>query len=537
MAGGSDGESPSRWRPVQFPFGGSDAAARAIVRRMAALPPHAFPRRAAHRGALSGRCEQVGLRWSASIKQASPQDGGSAPVVAEAREGAPKPSARLPARRQGDKTASNDRADVDGAAPDVQHGGDGDPATGHDDDEPRILGLLTTPPQATARTHIVRVARQKLLVSDYVHDALLACIQRACGLPSSRPLEKTPSPVTAVVIGDKMSRSRAIVLRSGTTKRDTAIVWVSCRDGLLCSCFTGTQNALFLSASSRSTKCQHTASLAKALASSGMTREAFCARMRLRADCSDFAVPREYGSTIVWSVLYHSVFSIVTFSSGNVAACVAPGCRRFRGRCGHVRVARSWQGPDGFLNVDTGSAPQAVRARIKARASTSGGRPSTFVKNEEEDEGLEQLAGDTERDPKDADASTVLARTSRNLLPCAGEVAQGTVWTRTADWRDLISSRPEAEQAGAQHGNMLATLLQTGILSDAIRDTRRPLVEPYCGSCGQQRAERHKVVTEPALLTTHHPSAAPLRVSMSTPAMLCGWLVSLSHAVVPLVGR
>jgi len=99
------------------------------------------------------------------------------------------------------------------------------------------------------------------------------------------------------VIGHATSRSRAIVSRSGGTKRELSILWVSCRERLLCSCFAGTQNALFLSASSWSTKCAHTTTLAGALTFSGMSIVTFRAWMRLRADAATFAVHTEYGST------------------------------------------------------------------------------------------------------------------------------------------------------------------------------------------------------------------------------------------------
>jgi len=354
-----------------------------------------------------------------------------------------------------------------------------------------------------------RTRRNAVLVEDHVEEALAACIRRTCGLPSTRAMAKQASVITARVIGDKNSRSRAIVLRQGAGKRDSSILWVSSRDGFLCSCFAGHENALFLSASSRSTTCSHTVALRKALSSSGVSSAMFCTRMRLRADAAEFAVCEDYGSTVLWSVLYHSVFSLVTFSSGNVATCVAPCCRRFRGRCGHVRVARLRLGPDGFNDPKFGTAPAAVKARVDAR------RPAVraydrVVKNEEEDEGLEMLASDTVRGPLDSAAVDLAARVPRNLLPCSGEVEQGELWNRTADWRTLLRQRPAGDgQAGAKQ---LALVLKSALRGDFIRDTRQPLVEPNCGSCGQKREPRHKVDIDPGLLSTHHPTAAPLKV-------------------------
>eukprot|EP00168_Porphyra_purpurea_P020254 TRINITY_DN8463_c0_g1_i1.p1 TRINITY_DN8463_c0_g1~~TRINITY_DN8463_c0_g1_i1.p1 ORF type:complete len:294 (-),score=31.76 TRINITY_DN8463_c0_g1_i1:485-1366(-) len=259
---------------------------------------------------------------------------------------------------------------------DVSGGGDDDQY----DDAPTAAAAWQPVPHA-------RTTRTAVTVEDYVHEALVAGIQRACGRPTLQPLVSRTFSITARVIGDKSLRSRAIVLRTGVGEKDTAILWVSCRDGQLCSCSGGTQNALFISASCRSTKCAHTIALTRALAASGVGIHTFRGRMRLRADAAEFAVPDEYASTVIWSVLYRSVYSIVSFSSGNVAACIAPGCLRYCCRCGHVRVARKQQGPDGFLSVSTGTAPAAVKARLHARKAAAVQR-AKMPNNEEEDEGL-----------------------------------------------------------------------------------------------------------------------------------------------------
>lgn len=122
-----------------------------------------------------------------------------------------------------------------------------DPAT---DD---VLSVLET-----ARAAAVCASRRPLKISyaptvaDRMLIALTACVRRSCGLSSTTSVGQFSSAITATVVGDPLSRSRAIALRYGGTKRD-AVLWVSSRGGLMCSCFNGTQNALFLSASSRST--------------------------------------------------------------------------------------------------------------------------------------------------------------------------------------------------------------------------------------------------------------------------------------------
>jgi len=388
----------------------------------------------------------------------------------------------------------------------------------------------------------LRVPCDRVSAEDFVNDALVAAIQRSCGQASSRPIGKQRSPVTAHVVGDAKSRSRAIVLRSGVGKRDVAILWVSCRDGLLCSCLQGTQNALFLSASSRSTSCAHTSAMAKALACSGVDISTFRSRMRLRVDASNFAVAQHFSSSVLWSVLYRSVFSVVTVSGSNVASCVAPGCRRFRGRCGHVRTLRDVIGPGGFNDERFGSSAAAVKARLEGRVKLASvpARPRV-VNNEEEDEGIEKEPTDTIRGPRDAEPTKVASRRLRNMLPCSGELKQGEVWTRTADWRSLYGGRAAGVADGKKDDlSVLGSVWSAAIKRGFVRDASVPLIEKFCGSCGQRLQSRQKVEKEPGLLTTHHPTAAPLKVRDCRQCRLLLFLLpipffSLFGAWLPLV--
>jgi len=236
--------------------------------------------------------------------------------------------------------------------------------------------------------------------------------------------------------------------------------------------------------------------------------------MRLRVDASNCAVAQHFGSSVLWSVLYRSVFSVVTISGANVASCVAPGCRRFRGRCGHVRTLRDIIGPGGFNDERFGSSAAAVKARLEGRVKLASvpARPRV-VNNEEEDEGIEKEPTDTIRGPRDAEPTNVASRRLRNMLPCSGELEQGEVWTRTADWRTLYTGRAAGAADGKKDNfNVLGTVWPAAIKCGFVRDASVPLIERFCGSCGQRLQSRQKVAKEPGLLTTHHPTAAPLRV-------------------------
>ncbi|OSX79158.1 hypothetical protein BU14_0085s0009 [Porphyra umbilicalis] len=242
----------------------------------------------------------------------------------------------------------------------------------------------------------------KVFVQDYMLDTLVCCVLQTCALPLLQPIGTRPSLVFAVVIGDKKSHSCAIVMRWGGGKTNMCIMWVSSRGGFLCSCFRGTRNAMSLSATSRSTSCSHVALLKQAVEAAGVSANTFQSRMCLRADAADSAFNDVYGSTVVWPVLHRSVFSLVTFSAANAAAFVAPGCRRFRSRCGHVRVAREHLGSDGRTMADVGSSPAAVAARSASRKAPTRLR---VLDNEEEDEGVEKQPLHTMRGRTDSDDS------------------------------------------------------------------------------------------------------------------------------------
>lgn len=346
--------------------------------------------------------------------------------------------------------------------------------------------------------------------------ALTASVRRACGLPSSTPVGQVASPFRATVVGDPSSRSRGIALRFGGMKRD-AILWVSSRGGLMCSCFHGTQNALFLSVSSRCADCLHVTLLRKSISDSGVALSKFVKRMHLAEAPPDFSVSRQYGASVVWTVLYQSVFSLVYFTAGNVASCVAPGCRRFRNRCGHVKLARPLQAA--YKASAIAAAPGQAGATV-SRTSAAAMDVSPFLVSAEEDDGIEKMPPNTARALTDADEAEVAKRVSRNLLPCAGEVADGAVWARTADWQGLLSSRAalrdEEEPANLRQ---MRDLFNASSLLGHVRDPADILVEAQC-SCGQRREQRHEVVREQAVLYTHHPTAPALRVSFPS-SWLC----------------
>jgi len=363
-------------------------------------------------------------------------------------------------------------------------------------------------------------------------EVLSACVRRYCGLPSSTPIGRHASMVSAVMVGDPESRSRAILLRVGSGKADAAILWCSYRGGILCLCFSGTHNALFLSASSRSCLCQHTTALRTSLSKNGIPFATFWRRMHLDPTPASFVGRHQYGPMRFWVVLYRSVFSLVTFTAGQVATCIAPSCRRFRARCGHVVLSRPLNAERRAAAAsDAAMAPAAKIAKDKPAAVDDG--PTVPRGPDDEDAGIESEPGDTERSTGDAAEATVAARVRRNLLPCVGEIKAGAVWARTADWRALFLGRcSSAGGSRASDLEVMSNLVERSVRLGMIHPRTFVPVERFCGSCGRMREERHGVKKERAVLYTHHPTAPVIEVSWRGHCLV---VLACSHAVTILL--
>jgi len=265
-------------------------------------------------------------------------------------------------------------------------------------------------------------------------EALSACVRRACGLPSSTPIGRRASSVNTVMVGDPASRSRAIVVRVGSGKADAAILWSSFRGGILCSCFAGTQNNLFISASSPSSVCKHTTALRSCLSRNGSSLDTFWRRMHLGSSPANVVCRQPYGSMRFWVVLCRSVYSLVSFTAASVATCIAPSCRCFRARCGHVALARPLNMEHRAMDAsDAAKDPCAKVGNVKPAAAVDGAP----VPHEpaDEDVGIASDPGDEDRVSSDAAAAAVAARVRRSLLPCVGEIQSAVTHVITLGFR------------------------------------------------------------------------------------------------------
>lgn len=491
-------EPPSFPEPVRFPFAGTMAQARAAVAALGPGPAAPGIGATVVTGEAPGSSTRLVGAGLADRLAALPQPVESAlrqPV--DSVEACSRDLAEERKRRAADKRLLDRR----------RRGGD-TPAVDDDNGDDN----LPPPPAPVPPPTRIRRPQPKIFVDAYIQDALVPCVQRACGMPSSESVRSRLLPVTAHVVGDPSSSSRAIVLRTGTNKRDAAIMWVSRRGGLLCSCFAGTQNALFLSTSSRSMDCHHMRALRTALDTAGVDIERFRSRMRLRADAAPFTRSVTYGSTVLWIVLYRAVYSLVSFTAGNAASCIAPACRRFKALFEHVLAARAHCKLQGIKG--SGEPPSTAGGPQDGKKASTAGARARFLQNEEEDEGVEKLPLRTTRGAHETDLSKVSNRLARNMLPCHVEEHDGEVWPRTADWQNLYG--PSENGGNAENVEMLGHVLASAIRRGLLRDVNETLVESVCGSCGKKRGREHKITKEPALLCTHHPTAPSLKVCSAT---------------------
>jgi len=198
--------------------------------------------------------------------------------------------------------------------------------------------------------------------------------------------------------------------------------------------------------------------------------------MHLGPNAADFAVNKQYGSSISWIVLYRSVYSLVSFSSGNVGTCIAPSCRRFRSRCGHVTFVRPLHYAhraaavaDPELEKDTG-----VGRDVGASSLAHTGRDLPLVP------ALDGVPTETQRCSTDAVEAVVAARVQRNMLPCSGEIAAGDVWARTADWRGLFLGRFDGPDDGRLDDfKRMTAIMNRGVTLGVVHSTRQTFVEAY----------------------------------------------------------
>jgi len=211
---------------VVAPFLGDPAALPGLVDRLSSLPQGGLGSPATVSGAGTAACP-VDPTWSASVRA----NNIGRPAVRE--------TPLAPAQVDSGTARSRTRCDkcpkpqADGPVRDA----DGEEGSGGVEDALSAAGAV--PRRASS------CSAPALTLDSRMMEALRDCVRRACGLPSSTPIGRRASTVSAVMNGEPQSRSRALLLRVGSGKAVSAVLWSSHRRGILCFCFAARKTRCF----------------------------------------------------------------------------------------------------------------------------------------------------------------------------------------------------------------------------------------------------------------------------------------------------
>jgi len=203
--------------------------------------------------------------------------------------------------------------------------------------------------------------------------------------------------------------------------------------------------------------------------------------------------------------------------------CIGVGCRSMERTCTHARLTRalpvfaavvSKEGDED--QSDMHSEDGVDRPQLKASADFG-------------------VYGQSETDVAEI-MGCMKGRAKRNLLPCEAEEEQGAMWLRTADLMGTYATSANQSAFVVPQCADVPVALKALVQSGLVYDTRNPLVECKCPSCGIEKQENEAVEVVPAILYTHHATAKPLQVRsptlvlrLSRQFLLCVFLV-LSRA-------
>jgi len=104
-------------------------------------------------------------------------------------------------------------------------------------------------------------------------------------------------------------------------------------------------------------------------------------------------------------------------------------------------------------------------------------------------------------------------RAKCNLLPCEEAEKQGGTWLRTAE---LLSTYATAANQSASVVPQCAELpvpLKARFQGGLFYDTRTPLVDSKCASCGAEKLDDEAAELVPDIFYMHQATAEPLHVS------------------------
>lgn len=127
------------------------------------------------------------------------------------------PTVPRPAARQPMSSGSGKRSGEDGQRASTSGGAEAAvaaslPSLGLDQDAGDMNDPLVPAPQVEVRRS-KRKSKAPPPLAQFIEEAVVPCLQRAAGLPSSAAHGRESARVTATIVGEQGTRSRAIVLR------------------------------------------------------------------------------------------------------------------------------------------------------------------------------------------------------------------------------------------------------------------------------------------------------------------------------------
>lgn len=372
---------------------------------------------------------------------------------------------------------------------------------------PRKRARIGTPRHTTGAP--VLLQQRKAIAEDRrrssVLDVFAACLRSAAGVLTAAA-DFSGNGVSGRIVAAASSPSRALFCRFGPALVDIAALWLSPYGKVLCSCRGHDQNVALASITRRQSTCWHADVFRTAMAGLDSLHDKIVDAMQIKSQTEPHAFTFDLEGSQCALAFDGDTYSPVVIADKRFMRCISFVCRSLEHSCTHVQLTRalpsfaSTIASDESGMEDHGSddpsndVPGVIRQQ---KASLNYGKHGDPL-----DDRDEILACDKER-------------VKPNVLPCAEEHKLAERWLRTAD----VLSAEAATRTGSVNGReadggrarsvAFTALLRCGL----VMDPAKVLCERRCSICGAQKKSK-EVLEEPAIIYTHHATAAPIQVCL-----------------------
>ena len=326
-----------------------------------------------------------------------------------------------------------------------------------------------------------------------------ACLRLAAGMPT-RTADFSRPGVSGCLVGASSSPSRAVFCRFGPSLVDVAALWFSPAGKVLCSCRSHKQNVALAAVSGGEVSCWHADCFRDAM--KDVDAAVVTPILQVQGSTEPHAITFNVKDTRCALAYDGAIFCPVVATERRQIKCIGVGCRSMERTCTHARLTRALPvfspvvGGEGGDNLSDAYS-EDVDDQQRPKASADFGE-----------------YGHSETDVAEI-MRCMKGRAKRNLLPCQEEEKQGGMWLRTADLLDTYASAANQSASVVPQCAELPVPLKALVQGGLCYDTRKPLVESKCASCGAEKLDDEAAELVPAILYTHHATAKPLQVSGS----------------------